>query len=232
VERHVTLDSVVPWGRSFDEYCRMFALRSVDLAGKLLGCADGPASFNAELTARGGRVISADPLYALSAQEIRSRIADARDRVIANTQRNLSAYVWDLIPSLDALQTVRMNAMARFLLDFDAGKADERYRPIALPELPFEDRTFDLVLCSHFLFLYSSTLTLDFHVRSLCEMARVGGEVRVFPLLDIDGRPSPHLAPTCEALEAKGMGTRTVHVPYEFVRGANRMLVIRKQWTR
>jgi hypothetical protein len=45
-----TLERVVPWGRSFDEYRRMFVLSSDDLRLRILGCADGPASFNAEAT--------------------------------------------------------------------------------------------------------------------------------------------------------------------------------------
>jgi hypothetical protein len=32
-----TLDHVVPWGRSFDEYRRMFALTSEDLDRRILG---------------------------------------------------------------------------------------------------------------------------------------------------------------------------------------------------
>jgi len=39
-----TLDRVVPWGRSYDEYWRMFALSDDDARGRLLGCADGPAN--------------------------------------------------------------------------------------------------------------------------------------------------------------------------------------------
>jgi hypothetical protein len=45
------LDEVIPWGRSFDEYRRMFALTGDDLAEAVPGCGDGPASFNAEATA-------------------------------------------------------------------------------------------------------------------------------------------------------------------------------------
>jgi hypothetical protein len=56
------LDAVVPWGRSFDEYRRMFAMSEADVHSRILGCADGPASFNAEATRRGLRVISCDPL--------------------------------------------------------------------------------------------------------------------------------------------------------------------------
>lgn len=36
-----TLDKVVPWGRSYDEYVAMFALSSDDLRRRILGCGDG-----------------------------------------------------------------------------------------------------------------------------------------------------------------------------------------------
>jgi len=51
-----TLDQVVPWGRSFDEYRRMFALTDAELGLRIIGCGDGPASFNAEATRRGTAV--------------------------------------------------------------------------------------------------------------------------------------------------------------------------------
>jgi len=57
------LDQVVPWGRSFDEYRRMFGLADADLGRRIVGCGDGPAAFNAEATARGARVVSCDPIY-------------------------------------------------------------------------------------------------------------------------------------------------------------------------
>ena len=83
-----TLDEVVPWGRSFDEYRRMFALTDDDLRGRILGCGDGPASFNAEATRRGARVTSCDPLYKLSVQQIRERIAATAEEIIEQTRRN------------------------------------------------------------------------------------------------------------------------------------------------
>jgi hypothetical protein len=44
------LSKVVPWGGSLNEYRQVFSLSAEDLHKKILGCADGPASFNAELT--------------------------------------------------------------------------------------------------------------------------------------------------------------------------------------
>jgi hypothetical protein len=68
-----TLDHVVPWGRSSKEYQRMFALRDRDLQSRVLGCADGPASFHAEAARRGTQVISADPLYRWESARIASQ---------------------------------------------------------------------------------------------------------------------------------------------------------------
>ena len=44
-----------------------------------------------------------------------------------------------------------------------AGRADGRYVEAELPTLPFADRSFDLALCSHLLFLYSVQLGEEFH---------------------------------------------------------------------
>src|ERR1041384_3411481 len=83
-----TLAEVVPWGRSFDEYCRMFALSSDDLHRRILGCADGPASFNAESTTSGLSVVSCDPLYMFTTEQIGRRIAETCDIIIEQTRRN------------------------------------------------------------------------------------------------------------------------------------------------
>ena len=68
------LKTIVPWGRSFDEYREIFGLTDGDLNKSILGCADWPSSFNAELTSRGGNVVSVDPTYRFTASELRSRI--------------------------------------------------------------------------------------------------------------------------------------------------------------
>ncbi len=41
----VKYKNVVPWGRSYDKYLRMFDLGETDINKKILGCSDGPASF-------------------------------------------------------------------------------------------------------------------------------------------------------------------------------------------
>jgi SAM-dependent methyltransferase len=221
-----TLDKVVPWGRSYDEYISMFDLSEADLGLRILGCGDGPAAFNASLTWRGGRIVSIDPVYAFDADQIRRRISETYETVMTQLRRNRDDFVWGVIPSVEELGQLRMAAMETFLADFDAGKQEGRYIPGELPGLPFTSGEFDLALSSHFLFLYSDHLSAQFHLQALDEMLRVAREVRVFPLVTLDNTRSPHLQFVKEQLASHGFGVEVRRVPYEFQRGGNEMLVI------
>lgn len=215
------LESVVPWGRSFDEYVRMFALSNEDFGRRTLDCAAGPSSFAADAGSRGSDVVAADPLYAFSADEIRGRVEAVRPDIMAQVRRQREQFVWEYFESPDHLEEVRMGACRVFLDDYadDAGRAN--YRADSLPALGFAGGSFDLALCSHFLFLYSDRLDAAFHFVSLRELLRVAAEVRVFPVTDLAGRPSPHLPAVRE-----GFNTEVRRVDYEFLRGANEMLVV------
>lgn len=222
-----TLDQVVPWGRSFDEYRRMFALTDEDLARDILGCGDGPASFNAEVTLRGTRVISCDPIYRFEAAQIQARIAATYSDVIEQTRRNLPEFVWSGdIRTVEDLGQVRMAAMQTFLDDYEAGKATGRYVDAALPTLPFRDGAFDLALCSHLLFLYSTQLGETLHRAAVKELCRVAAEVRIFPLLALGGARSPFVDVCAGDLEDAGYNVSIEVVPYEFQRGGNQMMRI------
>jgi hypothetical protein len=182
------LTNIMPWGRSFEEYRGMFALSDEDLQGRLLGCGDGPASFNAEATLAGARVVSVDPIYAFAASEIEGRVAEIYETVMSQTRAQAHRFVWDYFADVDALGHARLSAMRRFLLDYETGKKAGRYIKASLPALPFTDERFDLALCSHLLFLYSEHLSLDEHIAATSELLRVAHEVRIFPLLSVSAK--------------------------------------------
>jgi hypothetical protein len=223
-----TLADVVPWGRSYEEYCAMFDLGAADLARRIVGCADGPASFNAGATRRGGRVVSCDPLYAFDRAAIARRIDETFEEVMAEARRNAAEFAWRHVATPEALGTLRRVAMDAFLADYEGGRRAGRYVAAALPALPWSGDAFDLALCSHYLFLYSEHVDLAAHVAAIREMCRVAREARVFPLLALGSRPSPHVEPVRAALADAGLVATIERVPYEFQRGGDRMLRVRR----
>lgn len=118
--------------------------------------------------------------------------------------------------------------MERFLLDYEVGKAVGRYLPQSLPNLEFPDHQFELCVCSHLLFLYSEQLSLEFHIIAIHELLRVSQELRIFPLLKLDGDPSPYIEAAIQEFSRKGFNVQVLLVDYEFQKGANQMLRINK----
>ena len=224
----MTLQEVLPWGRCFDEYVRMFALGEEDLTRNILSCADGPAAFNAEMWRRGRRMISTDPLYAFSSEAIRGRIDASFDAILEQFPGASADYVWDEIRSPEHLGRVRMAAMEDFLNDLPRGAREGRYVAAALPRLPFPDGTFDLAICSHLLFTYSDQLPARFHIESIIEMSRVAHEVRIFPLVSTHCRRSPYVPAVQSGLKERGYTVSIQAVPYEFQVNGNEMMVVRQ----
>ncbi len=223
------LEQVVPFGRSLSEYREMFSLSVGDCSRNILGVGDGPASFNAEMTKLGHRVISVDPLYSFTGQAIKQKFYEVVDDIIEQVRRTPSDWVWTYHQSPDDLRANRLTALHAFLADYDAGKNQKRYVVGELPHLSeVHDATYGLALCSHFLFLYSDQFGLEFHKAALYEMLRVASEVRVFPLLTLKGARSPYIAPVVHSLEKQGFQLSIQRVEYELQRGGNEMLVVKR----
>ncbi len=204
----------------------MFSLSDDDLQKKILGCGDGPSSFNAELTALGGDVTSIDPIYEFSKEQLSRRINEVAVEVMTMVRQHSSEFVWKNIKSPDELEQIRMSAMREFLDDYQKGLKEGRYCFEMLPSLSFDEQSFDLALSSHFLFLYSEHLDFEFHLASVLEMLRVAREVRIFPLMTLDNHYSPHLDRVREALSVQGYESEIVRSEYEFQKGANEMLKV------
>lgn len=221
------LDAVVPFGRSQDEYTQMFNLTPAELSQPILGVGDGPASFNAEATQKGAQIISIDPIYTFSGDEILQRFNAVADNIIDQVKATAEDYVWTYHQSPDHLRQNREQAIQKFLADYDLGRQGDRYQARELPNLNFADGAFSLALCSHFLFLYSAHYDFAFHQDSIREMLRVSHEVRIFPLLTLMLERSPYLDDIVSTLKTEGYSVEIIQVPYELQKGGNEMLSIR-----
>jgi hypothetical protein len=69
-------------------------------------------------------------------------------------------------------------------------------------------------------------LSLEFHVDSIFELLRICPEVRIFPLLKLNGEPSPYLDRVMQELSSKGFSVQIQPVAYEFQKGGNQMLKV------
>lgn len=218
------LTDIVPFGRSYEEYLVMFALDGNDRLRRILDCGGGPAAFNAGLTRLGGSVVSVDPIYAFDADAIRARIDVVVPEVAEKLKANRENFRWDRNGSPEELVALRKAAMDTFLADYPAGRREGRYVVGALPNLPAIGDAFDLALVSHLLFLYGDHLGLDFHLQAIRQLVRRAREVRVFPLADLNARPSPYLEPVRRALAAEGIESEVKAVDYESQKGVNQLL--------
>lgn len=221
------LDRVVPWGRSLEEYRLMFQLSDDDMSKKFAGFGDGPACFNYEMTERGGDVVSFDLIYQFSKEEIEKRIEEVRVIVMQQMKENAENYVWKNIKNLSELENIRMSAMKKFLSDYEKGKTEGRYVCHEFPnKLLYESDYFDIGLSSHFLLMYT-TLGYDFHIASMAEMLRVCKEIRIFPIVDLDAKET-NLTKNVINYFKKDYKVETVETEYEFQKGDNKLLIIRK----
>lgn len=143
-------------------------------------------------------------------------------------KENVDNYVWTNIKDLDTLEHTRMMAMRKFLSDYEQGKSEGRYVFHELPaRLPYELDSFDIGLSSHFLLMYTS-LGYDFHIQSITEMLRVCKEVRIFPIVDLDANKTDLTKGVIDYFN-KDYNTLVVKTDYEFQKGDNKLLIIRKQ---
>lgn len=221
------LDNVVPWGRNLNEYRSMFHLTEADLIKKIISFGDGPASFNFEMLQSGRKIISLDPIYRFSRDQLQKRIDETRGGVMEQTRKNMDNFTWKDIKTINELEEIRMRAMSLFLDDLEAGKREGRYIAHALPRrTDFSDLQFDLGLSSHFLLLYSR-LGLDFHIRAITEMLRICKEIRIFPILNLDAERSEVLDGLLECF-GTDYRVRLIKVIYEFQKNGNEMLKIKR----
>jgi SAM-dependent methyltransferase len=212
--------------RSLAEYRAMFALTDEHLAGTVLDCPGGAASFAAEVNSAGGHVTACDPLYDSPPEKIRAVATGDLRRAYRYHRDHPDEYAWSFFP--DAAHYLESRTASIELFAAHHVRAPECYVPASLPKLPFPDRAFDVALCSHLLFSYADRLDRKFHLESILELVRVAGEVRVFPLVPIGMRTNPDLGPVRAELAAAGLATTVVRADYEFQLGGNEFMRINR----
>jgi hypothetical protein len=224
------LPTVSFFGRSLAEYTQFFALDLDALRGRdVLDVAAGPSSFTAEACTRRIDAVAVDPFYGSSGDDLAGRMEADYRRMFEQMRAKRRLFRLKSFPSFDAAEADRLGAAQRFLADYEVHFSHGRYVGGALPRLPFFDRTFDLVLCAHLLFIYAERFDFEWHLQACRELVRVSdGEVRIHPICAADGRPYAKLPALRRELRAGGIDSEVSEVEYEFFAGANATLVLRR----
>lgn len=221
-------ETVAFFGRSFDEYLRFFNFTPSDFAGRtVLDVAAGPSSFTAEARARGVEAVAVDPLYGFPCASLTAHVDLDYRRMFARMRDQPERFRFHAFASFDAAERDRAAAARRFLTDYEAHFAHDRYVGASLPALPFASGAFDFVLCAHLLFIYAHRFDYAFHFAACRELVRVArSEVRIHPLCGADGRPYPEFDRLRKDLDAGGFESEVREVDYEFFTGSGSTLVL------
>jgi SAM-dependent methyltransferase len=194
--------------RSFDEYVRMFDLQQSDLEnGAILDVAAGGSSFTAEAIARGYSAFAVDPRYGAGIEEW---IKEAKQEIETSTAKLAKVqnhFDWSYYGSLEQHRAGREASILRFAAHVMDPSSANHYKYGMLPELPFSDNQFSLVLCSHFMFLYADQFGYEFHIKAILELMRVckpGGQIRIYPLITLNWEPYPKLEELMELISRHG----------------------------
>jgi ubiquinone/menaquinone biosynthesis C-methylase UbiE len=225
------LRSVSFFGRTLAEYTQFFTLDLAALKGRsVLDVAAGPSSFTAEACKRGIDAVAVDPLYGCRPDALAQHVQIDYRAMFAQMRAKPGLFrLKKTFASIDEAEESRRAAASRFLADYEAQFVHNRYVGAALPQLPFLDRAFDVVLCAHFLFLYAKQFDFAFHVEACRELVRVSREdVRIHPVLGLGGKRYAPLKELREALRGHGIASEIVPVEYEFFAGADEMLVLKR----
>ena len=220
---------VALWGEHIDEYQPMFGLTEADFGSRLLEFGSGATAVNAELHARHQSMVSCDPLFSLSETELTHQVNCLFDEAKQQINRLHSRYDFSAYGDLDGLIKKRREGVSLLLSDYGQGQREKRYLPFSNDVLPFEDFSFDMALSSSYLFSGEEAHDADYHLNCIRELARVAKEVRIFPLIDRDGQPSPLLGPVLLGLQQSNYGVEIREVDYLLQLGGHAMLRV---WAR
>ena len=214
----------VLWGHHVAEYQSMFDLSDEAFQGACLEYGCGASAVNAELHQAGRVIESVDSLFALPKASLQEEVMRCFDERVAQVLADQAQFDVRDYGGMDAFLASRRAGLETFFADYDAGLEAGRYTPLPEGPLPFKDFTFDLALSSHDLFADPKTQSVEFHLETLHELARVAKEVRVFPLIQREGEPSELLGPVLLGLQQANFGVEVREVSCALYPEGNAML--------
>ncbi|MBS0350680.1 MAG: hypothetical protein JSR33_05760 [Proteobacteria bacterium] len=201
------------WIYNLDDYQSIFGLTAQELQKRILDFPSGISSVNAELYAKGFYMVSADPAYQLTPEEMR-----------IHAYEMLQTSIQQLEPDNNHFSLISKWRMSTeiFLSDYALGKKEGRYKVLNHPPFQPLENSFELLLCTDYLFTAnSSSLPIQQMMEELCNLAM---EVRIFPLPNLQSAVASELGPVMLALQNRNFGVEVRGVAYPERKEANAIL--------
>lgn len=215
---------LVLWGHSVNEYREMFDLSQEDMDSRILEYGCGPSDVNAQQVHEAYEAVSCDPLFVLDKDTLFSKSVMIFAEMADEIRKEQAQFDFSECGGLEQLIEQRQQGLKTFFADYEQGKAEGRYYGVSDYHLPYPDFSFDFALSSHYLFADLEDQTIDFHLNVIRELARVAKEVRIFPLIDREGKTSEFLGPVLLQLQQEGYGAEVREVDYHLHKAENAML--------
>lgn len=215
---------LVLWGHGIEEYREMFDLPQEEKNSTILEYGCGPSAVNYQQTQLHKKVVSCDPLFVLDKDTLFAKAKMIFANMAEEVKQHQDQFDFSRSGSLDKLSQERQEGMKLFFADYERGKADGRYLGVTDYHLPFADFAFDYALSSHYFFADLEDQTVDFHLFAIRELARVAKEVRIFPLIDREGKTSQFLGPVLLGLQQDNYGVEVREVDFHLHKSGNAML--------
>lgn len=197
---------------------------------KIIDVPAGPASFCSEAKALGHRVVAVDPRYSETAHDLLEIGLEDIDYINEKIRATSRQRVWDFYKDPDDLKRKQKSYLKAFIDDFSSEHISENpYVFASLPNLPFENNTFDYALSGHFLFSFHSQIGYSLTLDSIKELTRIAKEVRIFPLKSNEqSRESefPEMRRLLDDLSLQKINYRIEDSAFEFQKGANQVMTL------
>ena len=219
------MNAVAITARGIEYYRNVFNLtrREVETLN-ILDCAAGASTSVSEIHRAGGTATAVDASYVDGSDHVQDRVR----RNLANAEGWLSKHAeaidWNILGSIEQYRHQMRANLDTFLTDW--ASHPHRYVAGALPELPFAGGTFDLALCSNFLFAYPDS-GIQFHEAAVFELLRVAREVRIHPLVSGDGGEVEFVDCIVETTRNAGYQVSRIEVHNSWLISADESLQIR-----
>ncbi|MFI4918140.1 MAG: hypothetical protein ACHP65_01130 [Legionellales bacterium] len=215
---------LVLWGHGVDDYREMFDLTHDEMNSRILEYGCGASAVNRQQTQANHAVVSCDPLFVLDKDTLSSKVTMIFAAMAEEVKTEAAQFDFSRSGSFDNLLVARRQGIDQFFTDYDQGKAQGRYLGVTDYHLPFDDFSFDFALSAHYLFADLDDQTVDFHLAVIRELARVAKEVRIFPLIDREGKTSEFLGSVLLGLQQENYGVEVREVAFHLHKSGNAML--------